>query len=146
MRLILNSIRTPDGTVLTSYYTHDFKMHTDKNGQQYGVDGGNSYQRRIGNTNECEDLSIWVDDENMLIHGKDKEQSYDVIRNTIHWGSRGKEGDQPLRHIKLKEMTDEHLNNLINVYKGPVDSFYMKCFKLEVEYRAANLISVPDGE
>ena len=30
-KLIKNSIRTPDGTVLTSRHRHDFKSHKDKN-------------------------------------------------------------------------------------------------------------------
>lgn len=149
MKLILNRIKTPDGTVLTSYNTHDFVMHKDKNGNEYGVDGGTSYSRRIGNTNECEDLSIWVNPENMLIRGKDgemlsKEESFEIIRETIHWGSRGKNGDQPLKHVKLQEMTDEHLHNILNVYTGPVDPFYKKCFKLEVEHRETNSIVISD--
>ena len=39
--IILNRIQTPDGTVLTSYYRHDYKSYQDKNGETYIVDGGN---------------------------------------------------------------------------------------------------------
>jgi len=139
MRLILNRIKTPDGTILTSYHTHDFVMHTDKNGQQYGVDGGLSYSRRIGNTNECEDLSVWVNEDGLIFDINknllSKEESYEIIRESIHWGSRGKDGRQPLKQVKLSEMTDEHLNALLHIYKGPINEYYKECFIQEVEYR-----------
>jgi hypothetical protein len=130
MRLLLNRIRTPDGTVLTSYYTHDFNVHMDKNGQQYGVDGGQSYAKRIGNTNECEDLSVWVDEEKVELYSE-----FEIIRENLYWGTRGKDGKQSLKWVQLMEMSDQHLDAMVNVYTGPVDTFYKKCFKLEIEYR-----------
>ena len=137
MKLILNRIKTPDGTVLTSYHTHDFVTHTDKNGQIYGVDGGTSYARRIGNTNECEDLTVWVNETDM-------NSEFQKIRENLHWGTRGKNGDQPLRWVKLREMSDGHLDSIVNVYKGPVDSFYKECFMAEIKYRKDNSITVEE--
>lgn len=58
MSLIRNAIQTPDGTILDSLHTHDFKTHIDKiTGKLYGVDGGLSYLRRIGDMEDCIDLS-----------------------------------------------------------------------------------------
>lgn len=51
-KLLANRWKTPDGTILWSKHTHDFILYTDKNGKQYGVDGGNSYCRMIGNFEE----------------------------------------------------------------------------------------------
>lgn len=137
MKLLLNRIKTPDGTILTSYYTHDFVTHTDANGELYGVDGGTSYAKRIGNCEACEDLSVWV-------HESKMEEEFDIIRETVHWGTRGKEGDQPLRWVKISEMSDEHLDNLVNVYKGPIDSYYRECFEFEIKYRAKNAIIITE--
>ena len=141
MKLILNRIKTPDGTILTSKYTHDFIMYEDKNGKSYGVDGGMSYAKRIGDTNECEDLSVYVDEDTI-------EEKYEALRDTlaesINWGSRGINGDEPVRWLKITEMSDGHLDALVNVYKGPVDAFYKKCFKYEIEYRKTHNIIVND--
>ena len=43
-KLILSRIRTPDGTILTSYHQHDYVTHTDKNGETYMLDGGSEYR------------------------------------------------------------------------------------------------------
>ena len=43
--LILSRIRTPDGTILTSYHVHDYVTHTDKSRLTFFLDGGNEYQR-----------------------------------------------------------------------------------------------------
>lgn len=138
MKLIKNSIKTPDGTILVSRHTHDFIIHTDKtNGNEYGIDGGISYQRRIGNTQDCEDLSVWIDETKF-------EEEFSKIRECLEWGSRGKKGDQPLKLIKISEMSDEHLNALVNLYGGPIDAFYKKSFKHEMDYRAVNSISITD--
>ena len=48
-KLIKNSIRTPDGTVLTSRNIHDYRYHKDKNQELYFTDGGLSYIRRSVN-------------------------------------------------------------------------------------------------
>jgi hypothetical protein len=45
--LIINSIITPDGTVLESRHKHDFNSYKDKNGLTFSVDGGNAYLRRL---------------------------------------------------------------------------------------------------
>ena len=138
MKLLLNRIKTPDGTILTSYHRHDFVTHTDKNGEMYGVDGGGEYARRIGNTNECEDLSVWVNEENL-------DTDFELIRESLHWGTRGKNMDQPLRWVKMSEMSDEHLDALINIYKGPVDPFYKSCFEYEIYHRKKIGLTIKDN-
>lgn len=104
----------------------------------YGVDGGSSYSRRIGNTNECEDLSVWIDDDKPMDDDKFK-----IVRESLHWGTRGKDGDQPVRWVKMSEMSDAHLTAMLK-YEGPVDSFYKECFSLETEYREKFRISVSE--
>jgi hypothetical protein len=45
--IVLNSIRTPDGTLLVSRHEHDFVRYTDRNGLKYAIDGGNEILRRM---------------------------------------------------------------------------------------------------
>ena len=40
-RIILNRIKCPDGTILTSHYRHDFQEYTDENGiDKESISGG----------------------------------------------------------------------------------------------------------
>jgi hypothetical protein len=57
-RLLLNRIRTPDGTILTSRHQHDYVTHEDANGETYMTDGGTAYLRRSVNAVPAEDLSM----------------------------------------------------------------------------------------
>lgn len=66
-KLIRNAIKTPDGTVLESTHTHDFKSHIDKNGNYYAIDGGLSYLKRIATREDYEELSKWDEDENIIV-------------------------------------------------------------------------------
>lgn len=44
-RLVYWDLTTPDGTVMRSTQVHDYRTHTDANGKEYMVDGGNAYIR-----------------------------------------------------------------------------------------------------
>lgn len=57
MKIILNAIETPDGTVLISAHRHDYRSHTDANGTTYVVDGGTDYLKR-GGKDDYTELSI----------------------------------------------------------------------------------------
>lgn len=59
--IVLNSIRTPDGTVLVSKHEHDFIRYTDKNGLKYAIDGGNDFLKRMCG-GEYEELSEYAPD------------------------------------------------------------------------------------
>ena len=43
--IVYSSLRTPDGTILTSTHVHDYVKHLDKNGKEYMLDGGTDYQK-----------------------------------------------------------------------------------------------------
>lgn len=125
--LLRNAIRCPDGTVLESHYRHDFRQHTQEDGRHYSVDGGLHYRRVGFSDNEYEDLCVYDTD------------SHETIRNNATWGSRGPNGDQPLQYKYIKDMSDEHLVDVIDylVYIDP-DGAFIKVFKDEITYRSDN--------
>lgn len=132
--LILSKIKTPDGTILTSYHVHDYVTHTDKNGETYILDGGNEYQRYAVCSEPFEDLSIWSD------------APYEVIRENYHRGGRGKDGLQPLTWVPLSKMSNEWIKNCIqhNDDRGMrnCDSTYW--YSKELRYRKRMGIIVED--
>jgi hypothetical protein len=117
--IILNRIKTPDGTILTSYYVHDYRKHIDKNGEEYIVDGGTYYLKRSNNIIPYEELSVYSD------------APFEIIRESLHWGTYGKEADQPLHWVALKDMSTEHIINCLRTQKIHWEEFFRK----ELEYR-----------
>ena len=122
-KIILNRIKTPDGTILTSYHRHDYIEYIDDNGLEYMVDGGTWYLRRnIHKDFPYEELSVYEDD------------PFEIIRESLHWGSYGKKMDQPLTWIRLCDMESDHIKNCI-VYIKNVDSMHKHFFIKELKYR-----------
>jgi hypothetical protein len=120
--ILLNRIRTPDGTVLTSWSVHDFVTHVDENGHEYMTDGGNFYMRRnVVEDAPYEELSVyWTED-----HAKNRE--------VAHWGTYGKNGDQPKTFVFIKDMTTNHINA---IFEGGHGGLFMKLlFMDELKYR-----------
>jgi hypothetical protein len=133
-RLILSRIKTPDGTILTSYHRHDFVSHIDKNGERYILDGGNEYQRFATTKEPFEDLSIWSD------------APYGIIRESFHRCGRGKNGDEPLKWVPMSEMSDSWLKACVeyNVERGMGFSFANQMYQKELDYRKENNIFIED--
>lgn len=129
--ILFNAIKTPDGTILSSRHRHDYVVHEDKvTGKEYGVDGGAEYFRRIGDTSDCEDLSI-----------TDKTPTSE-IRNKFHWGSYGVNGDEPLQMRRLSELSNSHIQAILeNVFKNKKSTF-KSWFEMELSYRKENDIEI----
>lgn len=123
-RLLLNRIRTPDGTVLTSYTVHDYKAHIDANGLEYMVDGGTSYLRRNTHTgdNAYEELSVYMTED------------HELNRNAFHWGTYGKHGDQPLTYRELSELTTGHIVAIIET-QSRMGEYVRRLMNSELAYR-----------
>jgi hypothetical protein len=120
--ILLNRIRTPDGTVLTSYNRHDYRTHKDANGEQYMVDGGTAYLRRSLNKIPATDLTVYRTDD----HAEN--------RKAFHWGSYGREGDQPLTYRPLADLDDEHIGAILET-QTHIAAHTRQLFEAEVDYR-----------
>jgi hypothetical protein len=134
-RIILNQIKTPDGTILRSMHRHDYVTHTDANGLEYMVDGGSEYLRRtIHESAPYEELTIYED------------SPYEVVRENFHRGGRGKDGRQPLTWVPMSKMSNSWLKACIiyNEERGLGDSGANKLYQKELEYRKEKGISIED--
>ena len=122
-KLIKNSIRTPDGTVLTSRHRHDYQSHKDtKSNEIYINDGGTSYIRRSINEVPYEDLSLYSTD------------SFEKLREGIEWGNYGKNGDEPLQYKSISNMSSNHINSILSQLK--LAEYMEELFQKEISFRS----------
>jgi hypothetical protein len=122
--LVYNAIRTPDGTILESFHTHDFKTYVDKNGKEYMVDGGRDYVRRnVHDEAPYEELSVYTTD------------GHDKVREVLKWGTYGINGDQPLTYIALKDMNTGHIKACLDTVPH-IHSAWKQAFEEELKLRS----------
>jgi len=123
MNILVNALRTPDGTLLESRSRHDYVTYQDANGKHYMVDGGIDYIRRSANGDEA-DMSIQSEDPHSL------------IRERFTWGTYGINGDQPIKYVKLKNLDTSHIEAIIET-QGHLRDCVKQVFKDELEYRGS---------
>lgn len=123
MQLIRNAIQTPDGTVLESYHRHDYKSHTDANGERYIIDGGLDYIRTSQNKVPAKSLALTTDD------------PHEVVREHLKWGTYGKNGDEALKWVSLSEMSSEHILAVFD--NVPIPKWRKDIYLTELKNRGA---------
>ena len=119
-KLILNALRTPDGTVIQSLHRHDYVTYTDANGKEYMVDGGLDYLRRSIHDDQI-DLSEYDD------------APHERQRELLTWGTYGIKGDQPLQYKTIADMDTGHLEAVVGM--SGVCPVRRKCMQKELEFR-----------
>ena len=122
-KIVANRIRTPDGTILESVHRHDYVTYVDKNGKEYMVDGGTEYLRRIIHDDApYQELSVYTND------------PHAEIREVFKWGTRGKDGKQPLKYVPLKDLTTEHIDAILET-QTHISGHVRKIFLDELIFR-----------
>jgi hypothetical protein len=120
-RILLNRIKTPDGTILTSYNRHNYVEYKDTLTKEVlMVDGGTDYLRR--NVGTYEELSVYDDG------------SHITRRSAVHWGTRGKDGKQPLVYKPIKDIDSDHIEAILKT-QHQISDFYREVFMEELKYR-----------
>jgi len=122
--IISNALRTPDGTIIRSRHVHDYVTHTDANGKEYMIDGGLDYVRS----------SAWGDEEHLIVTLED---SHELVREECVWGSYGPKGDQPLAYKKLCDMSEAHINAVLENVPS-INTSIKTAMQNELEYRNDN--------
>jgi len=125
--IVLNRIETPDGTQITSHYRHDYVSHEDANGFVYSVDGGLDYIKRSAHRDapSCKELSVYSED------------PFEEVREAFLWGTYGKDGGEALKHVALCELTDEHIQAILDT-QGHLSVDVCELFLLEQKWRESH--------
>lgn len=122
-QILYNAIMTPDGTILQSKSIHDFVSYEDEvSGEVYFADGGLAYLKRSVNKVPATELSLTTDD------------PHDVVRQRFTWGTYGVDGKQQKKYVKLKDLTDKHITNILRTQQQLPD-FVQDLFRIELVYR-----------
>lgn len=130
--VVQNAVCCPNGQYLVSSYGWDYQTAV-VDGVLYSVDGGlNTHTSRNGDGKE-EDLTVMSDD------------PFEDVRNKLLWGSYGKSGKEPLHWIRLKDMEEEHIANVIqylndHCIEGPATKWRIEMMQEELRYRKLKLI------
>ena len=81
------------------------------------------YVRRIVHDDApYEELSVYSNDPHKL------------IREAFKWGTRGKDGKQPLTYVPLKDLTTEHIDAILET-QTHIQEYIRKIFLDELEFR-----------
>ena len=99
---------------LVSYHRHNFVTCSCGSSS---LDGGTEYIRWLGDT-VIE--PIYTDDD------------FEIVRKHAVRGSRGPNGDQPLVYIPICDMTDDHLEAVLEYGGSP---WHLELIRKEIEWR-----------
>lgn len=131
--LLVNRWRTPDGTVLQSFFTHDYVAHDDANGESYFVDGGSEYCRISLNNEKMTDMCVYDD------------SPFSLIRNTVRRGTFDSEGNRIW--IPVCNMSSPHLENcIVYMMKRYAKNKHLFVYIRELLLRWEANIYVPEKE
>lgn len=122
---IASFLITPDGTKLQSYHRHDYKTHKDANGEEYMIDGGTDYQRGSVNKQPAEAHLITMDDPHHL------------RREHFCWGTRGRDGKQPLTWKPLKDLDTDHIEAILAT-QHHISNHLRQLFSDELQWRKSH--------
>jgi len=98
-------------------------------GETYMVDGGIDYLRQNLNKVPAKDMSVCLED------------GIEAVREAVTWGTRGKDGRQPLRLVKLSEMSNDHIEACLET-QPRMHPHYREAFEMELTYRSNHGITI----
>lgn len=125
---------------LFSFYRHDYRTWEDEDGMHYMIDGGFEDYYRYSHPDMNKEIKDFIK-ENTI------ENLIEDIRTQFTWGRNyTKEGKllDKTEWLLLKDISDDHLEGLLEYWKEKKDGFQYNFFKEEQKYRKLNNIKVED--
>ena len=102
-KLIQNAVYCTDtDTYFISQHRHDFVSFSSGGKSGLFIDGGLEYQRGTINPSTVLEWCLYEDSPN------------EEIKRKLLWGTRGQDGNQPLKWIPLVACSDEHLQAILS--------------------------------
>ena len=132
-QIIISRIKLIDETILSSNGVHDMVCH-EIDGKKICLDGGSEYTRLVG------DFSL-ITEEKVSIT---TETPIEEIREVYNWGTYGKKGDEDFHRVKLKDMSNKHIEAIIETQRQIPDYIIRYVFNAELIYREINNLYIED--
>jgi hypothetical protein len=98
----------PEVSFLVSVHVHDYQSHTFHDGTSVAVDGGHDYIRR------CYPPKMKGYGTKYMDYSLDDQEPFDTIKHKLLWGTRGKDGFQPLKWVRLIDCDAKHLQAILD--------------------------------
>ncbi len=116
--------------IIISHDRHDYVSCTCR---AIAVDGGTSYLRRsFKDRNDIIEMSVYSD------------SPFNIIRESLYRGGRGKDGTEELKYVLLKDMSNQWVKNTIdyniNINFSKGNEYYIQ----ELNFRLENDIYIGD--
>lgn len=115
---------------IQSHHRHDYQTCGCPN--EATIDGGFEYVRY-----GAKDISKIIQ---ITYYDTDP---HDLLRCFVSWGTYGKDGKQPLSYVLVKDMTDEHIRNVIQQQMG--SKWMRTILKNELDYRTEFNLSITEN-
>ena len=99
---------------LKSRHRHDYVSEVLPDGTNIFLDGGDLYSDGGYYTRSNKEIPFQTEDYSVESYFLDEKDSFEKIAKHLLWGTRGKDGKEPLRYIPLAECEKSHLEAIIS--------------------------------
>ena len=115
---------------IVSKSSHDFV--TCKYGK-VSTDGGRLHQRILGNPEDYEITTIWIQDTDESF-----KENHELLRVELTWETYGKEGKDKYKIVKISELDTGHIEAIL-LTQNLINSMIKKALINELKYRKGEL-------